>query len=109
MPRGNRMGPMGQGPMTGRGAGFCAGYGVPGYANVAVPGYGGGFGRGFRRGYVRGPGFGGRGFGFWQRVNGAFPAEMTADDEKTLLQNRVDALSRELEIANKRLDELADK
>jgi hypothetical protein len=39
MPGGDRTGPVGRGPMTGRGAGFCAGYGVPGYAN---PGYGAG-------------------------------------------------------------------
>ena len=35
------------GPLTGRGLGFCAGFGMPGYAN---PGYGAGFGRGFGRG-----------------------------------------------------------
>jgi len=39
MPGGDRTGPVGRGPMTGRGAGFCAGYGVPGYVN---PGYGAG-------------------------------------------------------------------
>jgi len=44
---------MGAGPMTGRGAGFCAGYDVPGYMN---PSFGRGFGRGF--GYGRGGGFG---------------------------------------------------
>lgn len=43
MPRGNGTGPAGMGPMTGRGAGFCAGFGMPGYANR---GDGGFFGRG---------------------------------------------------------------
>ena len=43
MPRGDGTGPMGMGPMTGRGAGFCAGFAVPGYANPI--GYGFGFGR----------------------------------------------------------------
>jgi len=33
MPWGDGTGPMGRGPMTGRAAGFCAGYAVPGYAN----------------------------------------------------------------------------
>lgn len=37
MPGGDRTGPLGRGPMTGRGAGYCAGYGVPGFSN---PGYG---------------------------------------------------------------------
>jgi hypothetical protein len=33
MPGGDRTGPAGLGPMTGRGAGYCAGFDVPGYAN----------------------------------------------------------------------------
>src|SRR4030042_1889478 len=51
MPRGDRTGLMGMGPLTGRGAGFCAGPRSPG------------FGRFFRRGSGRGPGFGGGGGG----------------------------------------------
>ena len=54
MPRGDGTGPAGQGPMTGRAAGFCAGYGVAGFLN----GVGG---RGFG-GFGRGRGFGGRGW-----------------------------------------------
>lgn len=50
MPAGDGTGPAGMGPMTGRAAGYCAGYGVPGFANP-------GFGRGFR----------GRGGGWWGR------------------------------------------
>ena len=46
MPQGDRTGPMGQGPSTGRRLGFCAGFNSPGFANY---GFGGGFGRGFRR------------------------------------------------------------
>jgi len=59
VPRGDRTGPWGLGPMTGRAAGYCAGYPVPGYMNP-IPGYGRGWGRGFGRG--RGRGFG-RGWG----------------------------------------------
>ena len=63
MPRGDRTGPWGAGPMTGRAAGYCAGYSVPGYMNP-VGGYGRGFGRGWGRGFGRGWGRGwGRGFG----------------------------------------------
>jgi len=36
MPRGDGTGPAGMGPMTGRAAGYCAGYPVPGYMNPAV-------------------------------------------------------------------------
>ena len=42
MPRGDGTGPMGMGPMTGRAAGFCAGYSAPGFMSpywgqAAVP------------------------------------------------------------------------
>ena len=53
MPGGDRTGPAGIGPMTGRAAGLCAGYPVPGYMNP-----------------VGGRGFGGRGRGFWGRGGG---------------------------------------
>jgi len=96
MPGGDGTGPMGMGSMTGRAAGFCAGYGVPGFMNPgpvrwggawrAAPGYGGaasspyyGTGGGARPwaygmagrfgwGYGRGRGFG-RGWGRgWART-----------------------------------------
>ena len=69
MPGGDGTGPGGMGPMTGRAAGFCAGYPVAGYMNpVGGRGYGG-WGRGFRGG-----GFGrGRGFG-WGRAGYSLPA-----------------------------------
>lgn len=51
MPRGDGTGPMGMGPMTGRAAGYCAGFDVPGYMNAA-PGSGYGMGRGFGRGFM---------------------------------------------------------
>ncbi|HQO74466.1 MAG TPA: DUF5320 domain-containing protein, partial [Candidatus Marinimicrobia bacterium] len=52
MPRGDGTGPARIGPMTGRAAGFCAGYNVPGYANPYVGrGFGGGMGRGRGRGF----------------------------------------------------------
>ena len=55
MPRGDRTGPNGLGPMTGKRMGYCTGYDTPGYLNQ-------GFGRsqGMRRCF--GQGFG-RGFG----------------------------------------------
>ena len=50
MPGGDRTGPAGMGPMTGRAAGYCAGYPAQGYAGLAFErgfgsGYGGGRGR----------------------------------------------------------------
>lgn len=64
MPRGDRTGPWGQGPMTGRGMGYCAGFPGPGFMSPG-PGFGrGGFGRGFGRGLGFGRGRGWRRAGF---------------------------------------------
>ncbi len=42
MPGGDGTGPWGWGPRTGRGAGFCSGYGMPGFMNRFVfPPFGG--------------------------------------------------------------------
>lgn len=61
MPGGDRTGPLGMGPMTGRASGKCTGYVNPGYMNYAPGRYftgwghrgcwGGGRGRGFGRFY----------------------------------------------------------
>jgi len=53
MPFGNRKGPLGLGPMTGRAAGYCSGNPAPGYTNATAR-------RFLRRGAPRR----GRGFGF---------------------------------------------
>ena len=53
MPGGDGTGPMGLGQMTGREAGYCAGFAEPGYANQ-TPGRGWGMGRGRGRGRGRG-------------------------------------------------------
>jgi len=64
MPRGDRTGPWGQGPMTGRRMGYCAGFSAPGFT-ASGPGLGYGRGFGFGRGFARGYGLGmGRG---WRR------------------------------------------
>jgi len=77
MPGGDRTGPGGMGPMTGRAAGYCAGNNVPGYMNP----YGGrGMGYGGMMG-GRGGGFGrGRGFGRYvpSVVPAAYPAAYPA-------------------------------
>lgn len=70
MPRGDHTGPKGEGPMTGRQAGDCAGSDVPGYAEP-MPGRAG-FGRGFGgRGFAGRPATGRRfvGRGGWRRRN----------------------------------------
>ena len=63
MPGGDGTGPLGMGPMTGRAAGFCAGFPVPGFMNP-LPGRGRGRGFGWGRGRGWGGGLG-RGRGRW--------------------------------------------
>ncbi|HET58186.1 MAG TPA: hypothetical protein ENN35_07075 [Deltaproteobacteria bacterium] len=117
MPGGDRTGPMGMGPMTGRAAGYCAGYGVPGYTSPAYGrGFGFGFGRG-RGGWGRGfgRGFGWRGFPAWGDFGGYAPpyygyaapyGNPNPDMEKEALKNQADALQSELEFIKKRLEEV---
>jgi len=82
MPWGDRTGPLGLGPRTGRGLGFCSGFSSPGFTKGPGWGFGRGwwgFGRGWGRGFGRGWWrFGrswGRGFGrgmAWRRGWGWF-------------------------------------
>ncbi|MCR3954805.1 MAG: DUF5320 domain-containing protein [Gudongella sp.] len=60
MPRFDMTGPMGAGPFTGRGMGYCAqrAYGGMGYGRGAGRGYGRGVGYGRGMGFRRGPVFG---------------------------------------------------
>ncbi len=114
MPGGDGTGPMGTGPMTGRGAGRCAGFAMPGYAN---PGAGAGFGRG--QGLGRRRGGGGRGWRHWFRATGLsgwarfggygwMPGVPAADPEmeKRALRNQAEVLQSELELVKRRLDEI---
>ena len=65
MPAGDGTGPAGMGPMTGRAAGYCAGYPVPGYMNpIGGRGFGA-FGRG--GGWGRRNQFYATGLTGWQR------------------------------------------
>ena len=117
MPRGDRMGPDGMGPMTGRAAGICAGNGVPGCMNPqGGRGLGNGRGNGFGYGYGAGPGRGmGRGMGRayapgWQHSYAyAPPAPVTPEDEKKSLEREAAYIEEELKAIRKRLDNLDEK
>ncbi|MBN1461802.1 MAG: DUF5320 domain-containing protein [Armatimonadetes bacterium] len=115
MPRGDGSGPMGMGPMTGRAAGYCAGYGVPGFANpVGGRGLGMAWGRGGGRGLGMGWGRGGWGRGpgrGWGFAPAAYPGpylapEPTAEEELSALRSQADWLQQQLEAVNSRLQEL---
>lgn len=68
MPFGDGTGPAGAGPMTGRAAGFCAGYPVPGYMNP-VAGRAGFYGAGMPAVGSYGAGSYGYGVPYGGRVN----------------------------------------
>lgn len=74
MPGGDKSGPQGEGPRTGRQAGYCSGNDLPGSEQI-------GYGR---------PGFGRRSFGFRRpRRQGRWPVHMhgqDAEEQKSLLQ-----------------------
>lgn len=103
MPRGDRTGPMGMGPMTGRGAGICGGFGAPGFMN-AMPGRGGmGMGRGRGRGY----GMGMRhGWAFQGAQVASQPVPSQQTDELSLLKNQARFFGEALQSINSRISEL---
>ena len=110
MPGGDGTGPMGMGPMTGRGAGYCAGYPVPGYMNP-LPGGG-------ARGWRRGRGWGlGRWAAPWAYGAPAYGApayaaqpfgwpQPTSEQETEMLKQQAQLLQSQLDAVQKRLDEL---
>jgi hypothetical protein len=120
MPGGDRTGPAGMGPMTGRATGFCGGYPAPGYMNPA-------FGRGYWGGARGGRGhrhwFYATGLTGWQRAGGypaygtpygvppaaPFAAAMTSEQEAKILKGQAEYLEDALDGIRKRLDELEAK
>ncbi|MDH7502255.1 MAG: DUF5320 domain-containing protein [Verrucomicrobiota bacterium] len=117
MPMGDRTGPWGHGPMTGRAAGYCAGFGAPGYMNRG-PGFG------FGRGWGRGGGRGGRGWRHWfyatgltgwQRAAAGWagwgqPGQWTSvppENEIDQLRQQAGFLERMLNAIRQRIDQLA--
>lgn len=81
MPRGDKTGPMGAGPMSGRGAGFCNGFQTAGFQNT---------GRGFGCG---------RAFGFRRFAQ---PAQSAPTSE-------IDALKEQMNRIEQKLKELLDR
>jgi len=120
MPRGDGTGPLGLGPMTGRGLGYCAGNVVPGFM-VPGPGLGLALGRGrfFGRGFARFYGFG-RGFAW--RANLFVPnlyvpispisqvpiqsPYLSIEQEKIMLEQNLNFLVKQIELIKKRLSEI---
>ncbi len=124
MPFGDGTGPAGMGPMTGRAAGFCAGYPVPGSMNP-IPGrvwpvYGArgwsgrGRGRGFRNLYYA------TGLRGWQRATPGLPGanlytppypeyEPSPEQEREAIRNQIQFMEESIKRAQERIAELEKK
>lgn len=98
MPRRDGTGPMGQGPMTGRGVGFCNGSNVVGYGTGLCLGLGIGAGLGWCRS---------RGLGR-RRGRGMLNVtdSQTAESRKEVLFQQKEALENRLGIINRQLENL---
>ena len=121
MPGFNGTGPMGMGPRTGGGFGFCspeAGTAFPGsrsYGNNRAAGRGlaprgGGRGRVFGGG--RGRGYFGRGIGpgWWGSYpSGTYASGPSPTDEKSFLEEQLHSLEQELSGVRSRIEELEKK
>jgi len=118
LPSGDRTGPRGLGPMTGRALGYCAGYDTPGYTKG--PGMELGRGWGSRRGWGRGRGVGyGRRFGWGYPIPAYTPyipriaPEITSESqlsmlkqEKSYLESEMNGIKNALEDISKRIGEI---
>ena len=107
MPGGDGTGPQGLGPRTGRAAGYCAQYPVPGYANPNL-------GRGFYRGGGRGRRnlYYATGLTGWQRGAYSYPPPVvqtiTKEQEAAELKNEAEYLENELKEIKKRIQEIGE-
>jgi hypothetical protein len=99
MPRRDATGPRGQGPMTGRGMGPCAGNTGP----LTGPGRGPGLGRGLGLGL-------GLGWG-WRRGGRRWAGQMPVApvDDAAMLRQQADALESQLAAIKQRLEVLDGK
>jgi len=103
--------------MTGRGAGYCAGFGVPGFMNRGFGGFGRGRGgRGGGRGWRNM--FYATGLTGWQRAGAGFAGvplgagagpsgPMPPEQELQILKQQAEAAAATLEQVRRRIDELA--
>lgn len=121
MPFGDRTGPLGFGPRTGRAMGYCAGFPGPGSMNP-VPGSGWfGAGRGRGRGWFGGgrgcrhwywttglPGWARAGYGYPSFADMGYPyePEFTAKDEIDILRDQAEFFKKQLDNIQSRISSL---
>jgi hypothetical protein len=118
MPRGDGTGPAKMGPMTGRTAGYCAGYITPGFANpqVGAARRGGAFSGGFARGRRHRNMYYATGLPGWARFDpyadaGAVPnpPDYSAEDEIAQLKEQAQILKEQLDDISARISQMTAK
>ena len=101
MPRGDRKGPTGEGPFTGKQMGYCSGYDHPSYVNQ---------GRGYSRRFRGGFGYGrGSGSGFRHGYGNYYPGSIPEVSEKTMIENEIRILKDQLSALEDRLSNMGEK
>ncbi len=110
MPGGDKTGPLGYGPMTGRGAGYCSGNRAPGYINAPFGrGRGCGGGRGRRNMYYA------TGLPRWGRaaqpewsgnIGPAYFDDFTPEREMEMLKAQSGFFQKQIDALNGRIREL---
>jgi len=101
MSGGDRTGPLGAGPRSGRGRGFCNGYDQPGFANLS---------QGYRGWFGFGRGGAGRGWRHRYFATGVPGWAGTATEQETAeLKAQADWLKAQLDAIQKRIDEITSK
>ena len=100
MPGFNRTGPNGQGSMTGRRMGACAGNDYP--ENDMRPNWRRGLGRGFQKGFARNQGMG-MGFGFRHGFRNQNFENIPEVSEKTIIENEINTLKNQLSLLEEKL------
>jgi hypothetical protein len=112
MPRGNRTGPMGMGPMTGHRGGYCAGYNMPGFMNPGPGiGFGAGYGGGRGRGWRWWPRFyetGSPGWAIYDYAPNWF-VPPTQEQEAESLKRQAEWLKGQLDEINQRIEKLKEE
>jgi hypothetical protein len=113
MPAGDRTGPHGMGPMTGRGTGYCGGYDAPGWAHPGFAGRSagrGGVGWRWRHWYAAS--------GFPRRARQVAPpgwgygepySAPSREQELNWLKGQAQWLNEQLEAIGRRIEELSEE
>ncbi len=124
MPRGDRTGPQGMGPRTGRGMGYCSGFDAPGFMNSVSGAVGRFFSGGLGLARGRGRAMPGSGMGMaWRRGGGrgrgydSFPnypdsvpsPSLSPEEERTAIEGTIGALKSRIETMERRLSDLSEK